>query len=62
MAGTVRNAPSIREDPKSTKLAGYLQPEGIPITAERASELFGTKKPFYKDHGPELRQWKEQAM
>jgi hypothetical protein len=59
--GTTLNATAAREHPRSTKLSGFLAPHGFPITAERASEVFGTRVRVDKDFSEELRKWKEEA-
>jgi hypothetical protein len=38
-----------------------LEPEGVPITAERAKEVFGCKAPDRIDYTRDLRRWKAAA-
>lgn len=51
----------MRENPLSIKLRGFMEPEDIPVTAERASEVFGTLKPDIKDYRPDIRAWRDMA-
>lgn len=70
--GVTLPAPKKRENPKSIKLTGFLEVQGgqeddnadvimMPITAERAAEVFGTKEPIHLDYTEDIKEWRQAA-
>jgi len=51
-----------RKNARSTSLKEYHPDSGIPLTAEAASEAFGTNPIVVKDESKELNQWKFQLQ